>query len=524
MFFGQYLLNNVEQRPDGTALITENSILSYKQLNEESNRLTNSLAGLGLGVGDRLAVHIKSGVEWILIWYACQKLGIAVVPLHLRLMVDEIARAVNLAEASALVYDANYEENAARIQQECSRVKLFIRVGISDQELAGEERVSGALPWESLRGTDCTEAQIELDDDLPAVILFTSGTTGVPKGVLRTQQMVCSHAAVLAEENPDSDRSNIMLTPAPLYHTAGLFCIFKTAALGGTLILINGFNCVRICSMIERYRVSQIMLVPPVSYQRLFQSEAAKEHDLSSVRLALLTAGKCTDECLSEIFRMFPNCRVRPSWGSTEVCSATGANLSREELEAKPQLKRTVGMANRLTQIRLVDEQGNDVPAGSDGEALVKSCLVFSGYLGNPELTEKSFSDGWFRTGDIMRRDSDGYYYIMDRKKDMIKSGGENIYAQEIERVIQNYPPILDSAVIGIPDERFDEAVAAAVTLRNGYTLDVNDFIEFCRQHLPDFKKPRYLAVMEQLPTNDVGKIQKGVLRKNAGKLFKRIC
>ena len=221
---------------------------------------------------------------------------------------------------------------------------------------------------------------------------------------------------------------------------------------------------------------------------------------------------------------MFPNCRVRPSWGSTEVCSATGANLSREELEAKPQLKRTVGMANRLTQIRLVDEQGNDVPAGSDGEALVKSCLVFSGYLGNPELTEKSFSDGWFRTGDIMRHDSDGYYYIMDRKKDMIKSGGENIYAQEIERVIQNYPPILDSAVIGIPDERFDEAVAAAVTLRNGYTLDVNDFIEFCRQHLPDFKKPRYLAVMEQLPTNDVGKIQKGVLRKNAGKLFKRIC
>ena len=524
MFFGQYLLNNAKLYPDRPALITEGHVLSYNQLNEESNRLANSLASLGLGKGDRLAIYIRSGVEWILIWYACQKLGIAVVPLHLRLMVDEIARAVNLAEASALIYDANYEENAERIQRECSSVKQFIRIGTPEETSVAGKSVNGALPWENLPGTDYTEAQIELDGSMPAVILFTSGTTGIPKAVLRTQQMVCSHSAVLADDSIVSGQANIMLTPAPLYHTAGLFCIFKMAALGGTLILVDGFNCIKICSLIERYKASEILLVPPVSYQRLFQSESAKKSDLSSIKLALLTAGKCTDECLNEIFKMFPNCMVRPSWGSTEVCSATGANLSRTELEANPRLKRTVGKANRLTQIRLVDEQGNDVPTGSDGEALVKSCLVFSGYLGNPELTEKSFSDGWFKTGDIMRRDSDGYYYIMHRKKDMIKSGGENIYAQEVERVIQKYPPILDCAVIGIPDERFDEAVAAAVTLRKGCTLNVDDFFEFCRQNLSDFKKPRYLAVMDFLPTNDVGKIQKSVLRKNAGELFKRIC
>lgn len=523
MFFGQFLLNNAKLWPDRPALITEDSVLSYKQLNNESNRLANSLAGLGLSKGDRLAIYIKSGVEWILIWYACQKLGVAVVPLHLRLMVDEIARSVSLAECDALIFDADSEENAARIQRECSRVKLFIRVGKQSPIPDMNKSVSTAIPWESLNGTDCSEAQNELESNLPAVILFTSGTTGTPKGVLRTQQIVCDHASILAEEDPVSDRSKVILTPAPLYHTAGLFCIFKMAALGGTLILINGFDCEKICSLIEHYKASQIMLVPPISYQRLFQSESAKKYDMSSIQLALLTAGKCTEECLNEIFKMFPNCMVRPSWGSTEVCSATGANLSRTELEANPQLKRTVGKANRLTQIRIVDEQGNDVPDGHDGEAWVKSCLVFGGYLGNSELDEESFVGEWFKMGDIMRRDSDGYYYILDRKTDMIKSGGENIYAQEVERVIQNYSPILDSAVIGVPDERFDEAIAAAVTLREGHTLDIDDFLDFFSQHMPDFKKPRYLAIMDKLPTNDVGKIQKGVLRKRASELFKRI-
>ncbi len=514
--FGNFLTRNVTCFPDRPAIAYEDSVLTYAQLNDGSNRLAHSLAGIGLKRGDRLALLMGSSIEWVLIWYACQKLGVALLPLHVRILQDELARTIELAGCRALVYSSQFNRQARYIKDHCTVVDIYI----------GGDAAADGMSYnldELLVNEDSSEAQMELGPDDECVILFTSGTTGVSKGVVRTQQMVRDHSLVLAVEDEKSEDHEVILTPAPLYHTAGLLCVFKSAVLAGTLVLLDRFNPQEICAAVEKYKATQIFLLPPISYQRLYQSGESEKYDLRSVRLALISAGKSTYECIMDIWRMFPKCKIRPSWGSTEVCSITGSNLSREDLEREPGLMNTVGKINCLAEMRIVDANNQDVPTDVVGEAIVRSSMVFDGYLGCPGSRETCFVDGWFKTEDLMRRDEEGYYYLMDRKKDMVKTGGENVYAQEVERIIQSHPAILDSAVIGVPDARFGEAIAAAIVLRPGCSLEPSDFIEFCNARLPSFKKPRYWAILDKLPENDVGKVQKTVLRKNSEQLFCKI-
>lgn len=517
---GDILLKNAAEAPERTAVISGERSLTYRQLNEKSNRLANSLSGYGLGSGDRVAVLLGNSIDWLVTWYACHKLGIGVVLVHVRLLPEELARTIELAGAGVLIYGIEHVEKAAYIEANCPSVKRCIACGYGSHE-SPEGHVSLETLLET--GPD-TEAQRELRGDEPSVILFTSGTTGVSKGIVRTQEMMSAYARVLAEGSPaGSGKTEVMLTPAPLYHAAGLCCAVKMAVLAGTLVLINGFDPKKICSQIEKHRATQVALVPPVSYQRLKCSGAVNDHDLSSVRLVHITAGKTTAECLADILGSFPNAEIRTSWGSTEASNVTYAVLSREQFAEKPELMRTVGRVNSVSEIKLVDGNGAEPPDGQPGEAYVRSPLVFHGYIDLPEETERCFEDGWFKTEDIMYRDGDGYYYLMDRKRDIVKTGGENVYAQEVERAILTHPSIEDCAVVGIPDPRFGEAIAAAVVLRPGCTLEPEEFIAFCKKSLPSYKKPRYLAIMNQLPENDIGKVQKNVLCRDAAKLFKKI-
>ena len=379
--------------------------------------------------------------------------------------------------------------------------------------------------WEEIFGSlDDREAKIPVASNDPALILFTSGTTSLPKGVVRTQEMVVLHGLTLAMDAPGEEEP-VMLTTAPMHHSGGLLCLLKMSVLGGTLVIHERFEPEVLLDLMAERRVTQVMMLPPIVYERLYTGGAWKTLDLSAVREVCVSAGRCTNELAEHIFEMFPNCWLRPSWGSTETCSVTGMRLTRAALEKDPGLVNCVGRVNVMTEVRVVDETGQDVPEGTVGQALVRSPMVFSGYLGTGRCKENPFlKGGWFQTGDLLRMDPESRcFYFMDRQKDMIKTGGENVYAPEVERVIMEYPAVQDCAVVGIPDARFDEGVAAAVVLKPGCTLDLEDLVEFCRKRLPSFKKPRYIGILPELPVNSIGKVQKNLLRKQAGTLFRPV-
>ena len=511
----EYLGENARKWPDRAAVVCGGRNLNYADLDRESDCLADSLRALGIKKNDRLAMLMQNCIDWLLLWYACQKLGAVAVPLHTKLLESELVNTLSLAEARALFFSPEFAEKALFAKEKCLRTLLLVQTG--------SEAPAGCLAMEALPSEPKT-AREKLYGEDGGVILFTSGTTGVSKGVPRNREILAEYARQLGAEARVGDSPPVMLTPAPLYHAAGLCCVVKTLVLGGTLVLTMGFDPEEICQLIETMHATQLALVPPRLYQRLRESGAAGKYDLGSVRLVHLTAGRTSEECVQDIFAMFPNTSLRTTWGSTETSNVTVAILSRKQLEKKPGLIHTVGQVNSVAEIKLVDAEGHVLSRSGVGEAYVRSPLVFHGYLNAPEQTKRCFDNGWFKTEDIVRCDEDGYYYLMGRKRDIIKTGGENVYAQEVEHVIMSHPAVKDCAVVGIPDHRFEEAVAAAIVLKPGAALGAQELMGFCKRYMPSYKKPRYWAVMDRLPENELGKVQKNILRHEASALFSRIC
>lgn len=510
-----FLTRNATCYPDRLAIATEKGELSWKELDLRATWLAQAMASYGVRKGMRVAVLWHNSVEWALIWYACQRIGAVPMPLNTRLLPREIVHHVELAGCEAMFCAARFAEAA----QGVAALEALCLLVLEDGSL------ECSVSWDDLLARGSSDRpDVEICEGDEAVVLFTSGTTGEPKGVVRTQRIVRDHALVLAMDDV-ARRAEVMVTASPLYHTAGLLCVLKMAALCGTLVLAERLDPPVVLGLIERYRATQIMLVPPVVYGRLAAYDRWRSFDLTSVRQVLISAGRCDLGYARIAFMLFPNASLRFSWGSTEACSITGIAVSREEIERDPELVSTVGLVNSLVEIRLVDDEGNDVAEGKVGEALVRSPLVFGGYLGvaSAEATGGSdavFVDGWLRTGDMLKRDARGLYYLVDRKKDVIKTGGENVYALEVERVLLQHPAIEDCAVVGVRDERYEEGIAAAIKLAPGATLSAEEVLAVCEGRLPGFKKPRYWAVVDELPANSVGKVQKGKLRAWGKSLF----
>lgn len=507
-----FLTRNATCYPDRLAIATAKGALTWKELDERATWLAQALAAKGVCKGMRVAVLWHNSIEWALIWYACQRLGAVPMPLNTRLLPEEIAHHVELAMCEAMFCAARFGTAAQGVAASCDLRLLVMEASPVADSLE-------AVSWDDLLACGSSERPIvDVSEDDESVVLFTSGTTGEPKGVVRTQRMVRDHALVLAMGDGAS-HDEVMVTASPLYHTAGLLCVLKMAALAGALVLAERLDPPVVLGLIERFRATQVMLVPPVVYGRLAAHDGWRSYDLSSVRQVLISAGRCDLSYARIAFMLFPQASLRFSWGSTEACSLTGRAVSREEIERDPELVCTVGTVNPLVEIRLVDEHGADVPEGSVGEAIVRSPMVFEGYLGSAEADEP-FVDGWLKTGDMLKRDARGFYYLVDRKKDVIKTGGENVYALEVERVLLESPSIEDCAVVGVRDERYEEGIAAAIKLVPGATLTAGDLVKLCDGRLPGFKKPRYWALVDELPVNSVGKVQKGKLRAQGRSLF----
>lgn len=513
--FGQFLLRNARVHPERLAFVCAGQELTWQELNRKVNQLANSLTAMGIKKGDRVGYMFRNCVETVLIFLATQKIGATATAINVRFLADEIARIMDVVDCKVMVFDTEYADTIHEAARRYGKLQYLIASGTVGE---GEYDLAKLIA----EGSE-TEAQIPLSEDDESIIIFTSGTTGTSKAALRTQGMMREYALMLAIENDNCHRPEVALTSSPFFHTASLSILVKMLVLCGTYILVGRTEPELILPAVEKYGVTMILMVPPMLYIRLYKSMLWKKYDTSSLREAQFTGGKCSLDYVDKICTMFPNAKIRPSYGSTETCAPCSAVLSREQIHADPNLCKTVGRLNMNCELRLVDDDGNDVPDGVAGEALARSPMVFKGYIKNEELNKRVLVDGWFHTEDMMMRDSNGFYYLVDRKKDMIKTGGENVYAQEVEDVLREHPSIFDCAVIGVEDRIFEEAVAAAIILEAGATLSDEELIRYCKERLPSYKKPRYVAFVEELPHNITGKIQKSVLREQAKELFRPI-
>jgi acyl-CoA synthetase (AMP-forming)/AMP-acid ligase II len=508
MDIGHLLTRAAQRYPDRPAWFEGDRIISFRDAEVRVNRLANALLALRAQPGDRVGMLIGNrpqGLETIL---APMKAGLAVVPMNVRLHPSEHAWMLEDAGATTLVYDGEFRDHLRTVRGRLASVKHVIAVGPGDP---------GDLDYESVLGAAAPTppGRVIEPDDL-AWLFYTSGTTGHPKGAMLSQRNLLTMVQqFLLEINPAAP-TDVLLHAAPITHGSGL-AIFHHIARGAASAFpgTRSFVPHQIFEAIERYRVTTMFLVPTMIHMLTVAPERTR-YDLSSLHTIFYGGAPMYVEQLGEAVRAFGPIFVQ-LFGQGEA-PMTCTTLPRSEHVAgdDPVAVRRLASAGREVtgvRVRVVDESDRDVSAGQMGEIVVRSDLVMRGYWQKPEATAEALRGGWLHTGDIGSLDEDGYLYITDRKKDMIISGGSNIYPREIEEVICTHPAVAEVAVVGVPDPKWGESVKALVVPRPATSLTEAEIIEHCKRHLASYKKPHSVEFIPELPKNAYGKILKRELR-----------
>ncbi len=501
------LAGHAERRPEHTAVVCGTRRLSYAALQDSVRRAACGLHGLGVRPGDRVLLYLPNGVEFIQLAYAAFTLGALAVPATTRLAAPEVAHIARNCRPAVAAYPAELRDVVVKAGLQQCRALVLGEAQAGEVPLA--EILSGpaaGLPPLALGSGDAA-------DD--CMIQYTSGTTGRAKGAIITHANMLVQCVYMHAVEWGLDREDRFLVTTPLAHRTGCSRMFNALGLGGTLVVMEKFDPVRALELIERERITVAGLVPTV-IRMLLPHIRENPRRCDSLRRLIVAAEAFPVALKREIIALLPQAQIFSLFGLTE---AQVTSLSHAEQFTHPG---TVGRAIPGIEIRLVDEAGRDVAAGEVGELLVRAGIpgrsaVFRGYFDRPEETAACLQDGWFHTGDLARADALGYYTIVDRKKDMVLSGGFNIYSKEVEQALVSHPAIADAAVIGVPDETFGESVAAFVETKRGARLAAEEVIEHCRALLAGYKKPRYVVFVEALPRNSLGKVLKNRLREMAG-------
>ncbi|MGE3441165.1 MAG: AMP-binding protein [Acidimicrobiia bacterium] len=467
---------------------------TWTEVEDRANRLAVALAARGVARGDRVAVLSKNRVELPEIFFGIMKLGAIASPVNFRFVADELAYV--LADSGASV-----------ILVEDALAGLLDATGAAIDRIVIGGDYDGVLAREDLRDVG---AEIDVDEDDPALLLYTSGTTGRPKGALLSHTNLMWNTLHTSMSRGMSQPNEVWMAGVPLFHIAGLTGILPYVMLGASVYILGSeaFDPARVLEILERERITGCMFVPS-QWQQICAVPGAKDRSYN-LRRIVWGASVAPPSVLQAMADTFPGVPLFCSFGQTEMTSVTCILHSDDAFRKFG----SVGVPAPNVEVRLVDEDMNDVGVGEVGEIVYRGPTTFLGYWNNPVATEEAFAGGWFHSGDLCRMDDEGYLYVVDRKKDMIISGGENIYCAEVEAVIDVHPEVAEVAVIGVPHERWVETPVAVIVPRDRVAPPtLADITEHCRDRLASFKKPTAVVIVDQLPRNASGKVLKTVLR-----------
>jgi len=528
MYIGDYLGRREIYSPDKLAIIDAGKDpelrLTYRQWNRRVNRLANWLKDqAGIGYRDRVAILARDGIEHLDLIYACGKLGAIHTALNWRLHWRELVGILEDTTPTVLLYSDDFKETVAQVEAAIRHTPHAIRHYL---HLAGD-----GIPSTGLRRAQSSrsgqapsldyEATIAASPDTPvtcekldkediACLLFTGGTTGLPKGAMISHRQICWN--VLNTVIHDLTHDDVYLCVFPLFHAGGLFAYMSSQVVfGNTSILTRQFDPRQVLELIERERATVFAAVPTM-YQMLTQAPNWQQADLSSLRFCT-SGGAPLPVPLVEKYGREKGVRFKQGFGMTEY----GPGLFALPAEDAVRKAGSIGRPNFFIDVRVMDDDGAELGPNQVGELVLKGPSGCSGYWNNPQATAAVYdADGWFHTGDLVYHDEEWYFYVVDRKKDMFISGGENVYPAEIEAVLYRHPAVHMCAVVGVPDAKWGEVGKACVVLKPGASASADELIAHMQQHLARYKVPRSVEFLPELPISAAGKILKRELRRQS--------
>jgi len=479
--------------------------LTYKQFDQRVNMVANALMDSGVKKGDTVLHFMRNRIEWMESYFGIIRIGAIVVPLNFRFTSNDVKYAAEVTEPSLAIVEDELAGIITPIRSSLNTVRDYICVGenIPDGMKGYEEFIANHPVTQP-------NIQVSAKDDLG--VYFTSGTTGIPKPILYSHENLYAVAVSNGLSIPLPPHPNSVIY-CPLYHTATFFFWLPYLFQGGKCTILRRFSLHDLLNTIEQEKGTEVNIPMPhcvdlITAQQTGEINVA-DYDLSSWCLINTGAQPYPPSVIRDLVNLFPTVGIQHGFGISEGGGAALIMLTPDEILKKPG---SVGKAVAMVDVRIVDDDGKNVAPGEAGELVVKTERMMKEYYKNPEATAEAIKDRWLYTGDIAKMDEDGYIYIVDRKKDVIISGGENVYPVEVENVLLTHPKILEAAVIGTPDERFGERVTAVVNLKPGEEMTKEELLEWCKEKFPTYKRPRRIEFGD-LPKSPTNKILKPELR-----------
>jgi len=506
---GDSLTRTAARYPDALALADGARRVTYREFNRLVNRFAAGLARRGYRRGDALALASGNSVEFLVTYYACAKLGVVCVPVNLGWRADEVAYVLGHSRSRGIVIESQLVPALAEVIGKQEGVAdVIVAPGTDGETGIRSGDIQGAVTFADLLADDDAEPECFVGDRDPVSYLYTSGTTSFPKGVVGNHTSIYLESLSVAVEARfnESDRFAAMM---PMFHTAQLNCHCTAAvAVGAALFIMRGFDAGRLLALIEEEKITQIFGLP-MMFRAMLDHPDIDRRDLSSLRRAMYAMATMPEAQLNRCLERF-GCDFYLLFGQTEMSPTSTLFRPEHQLSHAG----AVGTPVVNVQAAIMDEQGNLLPQGQDGEIVYRGPHTLTGYLDNEEATDAAFEHGWFHSGDIGHFDADGILWFADRRKDVIKTGGENVASIEVEKAIYAAGEnIAEAVVIGLPHERWTEAITAIVVPAAGTQVDEGELLRRMKERLAGFKVPKAIVAVDELPRTSTGKVQKNVLR-----------